>query len=86
MQRNMDLVCSERSHILNFCVQVYSFPMCFRHCEFPQPPLWQNLSRQHVHAAGPSIMAQLLAFGKCEPCRVVLFAGHLRTSNSLLPG
>ena len=28
-------------------------------CEFPQPPLWQNLSRQHVHAAGPSIMAQL---------------------------
>lgn len=28
-------------------------------CEFPQPPLLQNLSRQHVHATGPSIMAQL---------------------------
>lgn len=31
MERSMDLICSERSHILNFCVQVYSFPACFQH-------------------------------------------------------
>lgn len=30
MERSMDLICSERSHILNFCVQVYSFPACFQ--------------------------------------------------------
>ena len=74
MQRNMDLVCSERSHILNFCVQVDSFPMCFRRCEFPQPPLWQYLSRQHVHATGPSIMAQLLALWSCSLCRTFAYA------------
>ena len=30
-ESSMDLICSERSHILNFCVQVYSFPACFQH-------------------------------------------------------